>query len=143
VPRGELNAAAIEPAAPAATLRRGRILVVDDEPAVAEATCLLLDVEGFEVRVASCESEALDHLDDYRPDVVVSDYHLRHSETGITVVNAIRERLQSAIPVIFMTGDTAQSPLAHSRIENVRVVSKPIRADELLGNVQALLAASV
>jgi hypothetical protein len=45
--------------------------------------------------------------------------------------------------VIFMTGDTAQSPLAHSRIENVRVVSKPIRADELLGNVQALLAASV
>jgi PAS domain S-box-containing protein len=143
VPRGDLKAAAPEPAAPPATRRRGRILVVDDEPAVAEATCLLLDVEGFEVRVASCESEALDHLDDYRPDVVVSDYHLRHSETGITVVNAIRERLQSAIPVIFMTGDTAQSPLAHSRIENVRVVSKPIRADELLGNVQALLAASV
>lgn len=142
VPRGELNAAAIEPAAPAATLRRGRILVVDDEPAVAEATALLLDVEGFEVRVASCESEALDHLNDYKPDVVLSDYHLRHNETGVAVVRAVRKRLHAAIPVIFMTGDTAQAALTDSRIENARLVSKPIRADELLATLQAQLAAS-
>jgi PAS domain S-box-containing protein len=142
VPRGRLEVAAVEPAAPTAGRQGGRILVVDDEPAVAEATGLLLEVEGFEVRVVSCEREALDQLDGYTPDVVISDYHLRHGETGLTVVNAVRQRLQAAIPVIFMTGDTAQSPLAHSRIENARLVSKPIRADELLATVQAQLAAS-
>jgi hypothetical protein len=45
--------------------------------------------------------------------------------------------------VIFMTGDTAQSALTHSRIDNARLVSKPIRADELLSILQALLATSV
>jgi hypothetical protein len=44
--------------------------------------------------------------------------------------------------VIFMTGDTAQAALTDSRIENARLVSKPIRADELLATLQAQLAAS-
>ena len=38
----------------------GRVLVVDDERPVAEATGLLLEIEGFEVSIASSEREALD-----------------------------------------------------------------------------------
>ncbi len=64
----------------------GRVLIVDDETAVAEATSMLLELEGFEVRIASCQSEALHHAAAAPPDLIVSDYHLRGGETGVGVV---------------------------------------------------------
>jgi PAS domain S-box-containing protein len=142
VPRSDHALAATKATTVANARHGGRILVVDDEPAVAEATRLLLELEGFEVRVASSETEALEQLDGYAPDIVVSDYHLRRGETGVRVVTAVRERLQSPIPVIFMTGDTARSAAERSKIQNARLISKPIRADELLAIVQAELGAT-
>jgi PAS domain S-box-containing protein len=115
----------------------GRVLVVDDEPAVAEATGMLLELEGFEVRVASCEREALEHAAAATPDVIISDYHLRGGETGLGVVNAIRGHLGAVVPVIFVTGDTGR--LTKDRVENARFLSKPIRAEELVAAIQAQL----
>ena len=70
----------------------GRVLIVDDERPVAEATGLLLEIEGFEVSVASSEREALDCVRSFSPDVIVSDYHLRGGETGAGVVAAVRDQ---------------------------------------------------
>jgi two-component system, sensor histidine kinase len=113
----------------------GRVLVVDDEAAVAEATGMLLELEGFEVRVASCEREALEHAAAAKPDVIISDYHLRGGETGLGVINAIRGRLSATVPVIFVTGDTGK--LENDRIENARFLSKPVRAEELIAAIHA------
>ena len=115
----------------------GRVLVVDDELAVAEATGMLLELEGFEVRVASCEREALEHAAAVTPDLIISDYHLRGGETGISVVEAIRDRVGAGIPVIFVTGDTGK--LTKDRVENAQFLSKPIRAEELIAAIQAQL----
>jgi PAS domain S-box-containing protein len=117
----------------------GRVLVVDDETAVAEATSLLLELEGFDVRVASCEHEALDQAAAAPPDIIISDYHLRGGETGVGVVGAIRARRGHDIPVIFVTGDTGK--IAKDRIENARFLSKPIRADELLAAIHDQIGA--
>jgi PAS domain S-box-containing protein len=115
----------------------GRVLVIDDEPAVAEATGMLLELEGFEVRVASCEREAFEHAAAATPDVIISDYHLRGGETGLGVVNAIRGRVSAEIPVIFVTGDTGH--LEKDRVANARFLSKPVRAEELVAAIHAEL----
>jgi PAS domain S-box-containing protein len=114
----------------------GRVLIVDDERAVAEATSLLLELEGFEVSIASSESEALERALARAPDLIVSDYQLRGGETGVRVVNSVRDRMRELLPAIFVTGDTAKAALADSKIANATLLSKPVRADDLIAAVR-------
>ena len=120
----------------AGAARGGRVLIVDDERPVAEATSLLLEIEGFEVSVASSEQEALECVRGFSPDVIVSDYHLRGGETGTGVVAAVRDKLGWTVPAIFVTGDTARSAITNARVENAMVLNKPVRADDLLDAVR-------
>ncbi len=136
IPRAEIAHSAAEDSAGAGAARGGRVLVVDDERPVAEATSLLLEIEGFEVSVASSEQEALDCVRAFSPDVIVSDYHLRGGETGTGVVAAVRNKLGWTVPVIFVTGDTARSAVANARVEKALLLSKPVRADDLLDAVR-------
>jgi PAS domain S-box-containing protein len=119
-----------------ASANTGRVLVVDDEREVAEATCLLLELEGYEVSVASSQSEALDRVSAASPDLIVSDFHLRGGDTGVMVVASVRHRIRDIIPVIFVTGDTAKAALADSKIANAVLLNKPVRADDLIAAVR-------
>jgi PAS domain S-box-containing protein len=136
IPRAEIAHSAAEHSAGAGAARGGRVLVVDDERPVAEATSLLLEIEGFEVSVASSEHEALECLRAFSPDVIVSDYHLRGGETGMGVVAAVRDKLAWTVPAIFVTGDTARSAVANARLEKALLLNKPVRADDLLDAVR-------
>ena len=120
----------------------GRVLIVDDENEVAEAISLLLTLEGYETAVASSEQEALAAVAAEIPDVIVSDFQLRAGQTGIGVVSLVRSRLSAAVPVVFLTGDTARSELTDSQIPASTVLSKPVKADELLDAVRAHLTAA-
>ena len=123
------------------TANTGRVLIVDDERAVADATCLLLELEGYEVFVASSEREALLRVSASSPDLIVSDFHLRGGETGVGVVTSVRKRIGNAVPVIFVTGDTAKAALADSKIDNAVLLNKPVRADDLIAAVREGIAA--
>ena len=136
VPRAEISKLAAQDSPRVGAARGGRVLIVDDERPVAEATSLLLEIEGFEVSVASSEKEALDCLRGFSPDVIVSDYHLRGGETGAGVVAAVRDKLGWIVPVIFVTGDTAQSAITNARVEKTILLNKPVRADDLLDAVR-------
>jgi CheY-like chemotaxis protein len=111
-------------------------LVVDDEPAVAQATSLLLEIEGFNVGIANGKGEALERSLTLRPDLIISDYHLRGSDTGAEVVLELRARLGTAVPAIFVTGDTGKVALSAASLVNTSLLSKPTRADELLDTIR-------
>ena len=136
IPHAEIAHAVAEDSAGTGTARGGRVLIVDDERPVAEATSLLLEIEGFEVSVASSEQEALDCVQAFSPDVIVSDYHLRGGETGTGVVAAVRHKLGWIVPTIFVTGDTARSAVTNARVERAMLLNKPVRADDLLDAVR-------
>jgi CheY-like chemotaxis protein len=136
IPRAELPQHALEDSAAVGATTGGRVLIVDDERPVAEATSLLLEIEGFEVSVASSEREALDCVRSFSPDVIVSDYHLRGGETGAGVVAAVRDKVGWMIPVIFVTGDTARFAITNARVEKAVLLNKPVRADDLLDAVR-------
>jgi CheY-like chemotaxis protein len=140
LPRVALGATLAQAGAGAAAeTAKGIILVVDDEAAVAHATRLLLELEGFDVRVANGKDEALEHAASVTPDVIVSDYHLRGLETGADVVAAVRGRLGGSVPAIFVTGDT--SKIADVKVGNATLLSKPTKVDELLGAIQRHIGA--
>jgi two-component system CheB/CheR fusion protein len=119
---------------------KGTILIVDDEAAVAHATSLFLELEGFDVRVANGKDEALQHLQSAVPDVIVSDYHLRGVETGADVVAAVRVQLRSNVPAIFVTGDTSKIANADTKLGHAVLLSKPTNVDELLGAIHDFIA---
>jgi PAS domain S-box-containing protein len=142
IPRAEVAPSIAEDSVGAGAVPGGRVLIVDDERPVAEATNLLLEIEGFEVSVASSEKEALDCVQIFSPDVIVSDYHLRGGETGAGVVAAVRNKLGRTVPVIFVTGDTARSAVTNARVEKAILLNKPVRADDLLDAVREQISLS-
>jgi PAS domain S-box-containing protein len=143
LPRVELPATATQRATEAAARHKGSILIVDDEAPVAHATSLLLELEGFAVRVANSKSEALEHTLAAAPDLIVSDYHLRGDETGAEVVDAVRARVGAPVPVIFVTGDTSKLARAGTQISNATLLSKPTQVDDLLAAIHHHIGGNV
>ena len=118
----------------------GTVLLVDDDPAVLEASRMLLRIEGFDVVTASSPAEAYSKLDDpaTTPDVIVTDYHLGDHETGVDLVRSARRRTGRTMPAILVTGDTSPQA-AELNIEKLQSLNKPIDVDELLASIRQLL----
>ncbi len=117
-----------------------RVLLVEDDPAVRDATRMLLKVEGYRVSAAGTVAEALAHVAEHDAfDLVITDYHLGGGETGSDVITRLRERLGQDLPAVLITGDTSAAirQLEDSRL---RLANKPIQADQLLGLLRSLLA---
>jgi len=118
------------------------VLIIDDDAAVAEATSMLLEIEGHEIMLASTSEEALVVVAARgMPDVVVADFHLGGGQTGIDVIERLRTDAGQVIPSVLVTGDT--SSFIAERIEAVeacRVVPKPVDTDELIEVIQELIS---
>jgi PAS domain S-box-containing protein len=126
-----------------ATATGGRVLIVDDEPAIVDATSMLLKMEGFDVLTASSKGEVTVCLDeiDTPPDLLITDYHLRNGETGVEVIAAVRERFDATVPVVLLSGDTSNR-IALADVENVTFFTKPVDVEALLVKIHGLLGTS-
>ena len=121
---------------------RCRVLLVEDDLAVRDATRLLLKVEGYHVTAVASLTEAMRAARAAEGvDLLVTDYHLQDGETGTQVIAAIREALQAPLKAVLLTGDTSNAIKELPRDPSLRIASKPIRAEELLTIIRGLLAA--
>jgi CheY-like chemotaxis protein len=125
----------------AADVQHGQIhvLLVEDDASVRNATRLLLKSEGYAVTAASSLAEAIERSAAMlKLDLLLTDYHLPRSETGIQVITAIREK-RGQVRAVLVTGDTS-SAIHELRLDpDVRIASKPIKAEELVDMLKALL----
>jgi PAS domain S-box-containing protein len=129
------------PAAPRTTPAAARILLVDDDAGVRNATAMLLEVEGFEVACAASLAEAIrEARRGLSIDLVIADYHLQNGETGVDVIAAVRRLAGESLGAVLVSGDTSSTVRGFKSDDRLRVASKPIRADELLRLIGALLA---
>lgn len=121
----------------------GRILVVDDDAAVLEAAAIFLSfVEDLEVITASTPGEARALLEEFTPDIIVTDLHLGNDESGINLIAAARKRTGRAIAAILLTGDTSFS-VDTMGIDDLVVCHKPIDPEEFLSGMRQLLESRV
>jgi protein-histidine pros-kinase len=134
------TAAAATPSEPRRAGPANRILLVDDDDAVRNATTLLLRLEGFTVLPASGLGEALEQCKRHgRPDLVVSDYHLESDVTGMQVLERIRRTHGSDVPAIFVTGDTSQIDLPRHGIALTQLLRKPVEPEFLIRAIRVAL----
>ena len=145
LPLGRFAPAALEGSATIPTARpvsAPHVLLVEDDPAVRDATRMLLKVEGYRVLSASSLAEAQAHSAAHpQIDLLVTDYHLSNGETGTQVIESLRASLGKSLKAVLITGDTSSALKELQRDERLRLARKPINADELLGLLKSLLAA--
>lgn len=130
-----------EPITPQPQMGRVDVLLVEDDPAVRNATRMLLKAEGYSVTAVESLAEALQKARREKVDLLVTDYHLSGDETGIQVIAALRNIFGLSLKAVLMTGDTSTAVRELARDTRLRVASKPIKAEELLILLRALLAA--
>ena len=82
---------------------KGRVLVVDDDAALAEMLGIVLRGEGFEPTFVADGDKAIEVFRDSRPDLVLLDLMLPGSD-GIDVCRQIRA--ESGVPIVMLTAKT-------------------------------------
>jgi DNA-binding response OmpR family regulator len=118
---------------------RGRVLVVDDEPTIAEIVARYLERAHYETRIAGDGHAALARVSTWHPDLVVLDLMLPGLD-GLEVMRLLRESAGPRVAIILLTarGDEAD------RIDGLRLgaddyVVKPFSPAELVARVDAVL----
>ena len=116
---------------------RARVLVVDDDPALAEMLGIVLRGEGFDPAFVGDGGKAVQAYRDLKPDIVLLDLMLP-GMSGIDVCRAIR--LESGVPIIMLTAksDTVDVVLGLESGADDYVV-KPFKPKELVARIRARL----
>lgn len=114
-----------------------RILVVEDEPSLAEVVSLYLKRAGFQVQIASDGKQAMNILERQLPDFVILDLMLPEVD-GLSITRWLRDR--SDVPIIMVTARREEI----DRITGLEMgaddyVVKPFSPQELVSRVRAVL----
>jgi two-component system, sensor histidine kinase len=117
-----------------------RILLLEDNDSVRAATELFLTLEGYETRSAASVAEAEPLLANLQPgDLLISDYHLDGSLTGLDVLRELRARQQRDVPAILLSGDLlSMMKVVKSSVPHCRLLSKPVDTSALLSAIDEL-----
>jgi CheY-like chemotaxis protein/anti-sigma regulatory factor (Ser/Thr protein kinase) len=109
-----------------------RVLVVDDDAAVADSMQQLLQSWGCRCHVATSLPDARALTLPDAPDVLLTDYRLQGGVTGRDVINAMRERWGPSLHCVIVTGDTAPDRLRDAHNSGAFLLHKPLSANQLL-----------
>lgn len=125
--------------APAETLVKQRVLVIDDEPDVGELITDLLTEMGCETTLAPGAREALSLLSDNAFDIIISDFKMP-GMNGEEFYAALQKSMPGYMDRIgFVTGDSMGKAVTHFLTESERPhIEKPISRTELEALVRQL-----
>ncbi|WP_424186136.1 response regulator transcription factor [Actinokineospora sp. G85] len=115
-----------------------RVLVVDDEPTLAELVTLALRYEGWDVRSALDGATAVRTAREFKPDAVVLDVMLPDFD-GIEVLRRMRAD-SDGLPVLFLTAkDSVEDRIAGLTAGGDDYVTKPFSIEEVVLRLRALM----
>jgi two-component system, OmpR family, response regulator len=115
-----------------------RVLVVDDEPSLAELLASVLRYEGWDIAVAVDGSSAVRTAREFKPDAVVLDVMLPDF-SGLEVLRRLRAELPH-VCVLFLTArDAVEDRVAGITAGGDDYVTKPFSLEEVLARLRGLL----
>ncbi len=101
------------------------VLIVDDEKNVRTSLRMLLEALGCTCLEASGTVQAVQQVKHMQPGLVLADFRLRGSDSGILAIAAVHERWPG-IPAVLVSGDTAPDRLQEAQYAGIRLLHKPL-----------------
>lgn len=115
-----------------------KVLIVDDEPNIIMSLEFLMKKNGFQVYIARNGAEAIEAVDDHRPDIVILDIMMPHVD-GYEVCQYIKEKAASKAKVIFLTAKGKESDVAKGyEVGADFYMTKPFSTKSLVNKVNEL-----
>ena len=117
-----------------------KVLIVDDDKTTVMLLKTLLELDGFEIRTVGRGGDVLDVAQEFKPDVMLMDYHLSDTN-GIHVLRDLRQHSEFAsLPVVMASGlDVSDEVLAAGAN---KFLVKPFEPDELPAIFNSLIEES-
>ncbi|HKQ99479.1 MAG TPA: sigma-54 dependent transcriptional regulator [Pyrinomonadaceae bacterium] len=113
-----------------------RILVVDDDRASCDLLCEIFNAQGWEAETAQTPGRALELAASRRPDLIISDINLEAEQSGLDLLQTLRDQC----PVILVTGfGTLEAAVEASREGAWDFISKPFKVEEVVATVRRAL----
>lgn len=116
------------------------VLAIDDDESVRLGMQALLQSWGCHCTTAESSADALEHIEDSTPDLIITDFRLRHEETGKQVLQALRAYLGVSVPAIIMTGDTSPQRLRDAQTTSALLLHKPVSTGQLRDAIVQLVS---
>jgi len=118
---------------------RKRILVVEDSPTQAERLRLVLEADGYEVRVARNGRAGLDSIRSSPPDLVISDVVMPEMD-GYELCQRVKSsRATQSIPFVLLTGQRTPADIIRGLERGAdNFITKPFEDEHLLGRIHRI-----
>ena len=122
---------------------RRLIMIVDDSVTVRKVTSRLLERQGFDVVTAKDGIDAMEQLENVKPDLMLLDIEMPRMD-GFEVTNLVRHHdVHQNLPIIMITSRTGEKHRERAFSLGVtHYMGKPFQEAELLENVESLLEIS-
>ena len=115
----------------------GSVLVVEDDPEVADVAVALLRERGYSVTLALRAQTALDMIQgEVRVDLIFSDVVMPGGMSGVQLAEEVRRRFPT-LSILLTTGYS--EALAGAHAQGHEVITKPYRCDDLCARIEAML----
>jgi DNA-binding response OmpR family regulator len=117
-----------------------QVLVVEDDSSIAELLKIVLERQGFIVKIAGTCETATKSLEDAMPDLVLLDLMLPDGH-GLDLLRWLRDDVGSAVPVVVLTAfRQEEKALRAFELGAADFISKPFRPRELVARIQRVLS---
>ncbi|MFT6914004.1 MAG: PAS domain S-box-containing protein [Motiliproteus sp.] len=118
-----------------------RVLCIDNEPSILQGMRVLLKGWSCEVYTASHESYVIDAFERYpEPDIILADYHLGETHTGILALKTLQPHWSKTIPAIVITADRTEAVQQDALDYGAQILHKPLKPAALRALMTSLLA---
>ena len=121
-----------------------RVLVIDNEPKILEGMAALLSGWGCHAETALSSKAALACISDtdFEPDIILADYHLSETLTGVMALQDLQPLLERHVPAIVITADRTDEVKAEIDAHQCQLLTKPIRPAALRAMINKTIASA-
>lgn len=120
------------------TSSKPRVLVADDEQVIANTLAIILNQAGFEARAVFSGEKAIEALDTFQPNMLISDV-IMTGMTGIEAAIITRNRVPNC-KILLFSGQAATADLlekARTQGHEFEILAKPVHPTDLLAKLRS------
>jgi two-component system response regulator AtoC len=111
-------------------MKKGRILIIDDEKVILESLGMFLTEKGYEARTAASVAEGLEEINGFKPDAIILDIRLPDGN-GLDLLRELKVGNHDAAVIMITAFHDMDTTIRAIKLGAAEYITKPIDVEEL------------